>query len=230
MKKHSFIIDSDDSFFKYLEHVSHDSYMVFRGITSEKYKLIPKIGRHKVTGTSFNKLFNSKEEKLILDLFIQRAFSYLSNIPDSVMERMVLAQHYGVPTRLLDWSYNPLIAAFFAVEQYSKDNSLIYYTKLPKNNILNVTFKIDPFKIRTPKFYFPNHSNDRIKAQWGLFTISPDPYKQLSIKNLKSAIIKNEYRKRLKKLLYTLGVHYAMIYPDMEGIGKHLYWLRTDIY
>lgn len=230
MKKHTFEIDNDDSFFKFLEHVSHDSYMVFRGISSEKYKLVPKIGRHNVTATSINKFFNIKEEKLILDLFIQRAYTYLSNIPDSTIERMVLAQHYGVPTRLLDWSYNPLIAAFFAVEQSTKENSLIYYTKLPKNNILNISIKIDPFKIKSPKFYFPNHSNERIKAQWGLFTISPNPYKPLSLKNLESVIIKNDYRKRLKYLLYTLGVHYAMIYPDLEGIGKHLYWLRTDIY
>ena len=56
-------------------------------------------------------------------------FELIANAPEvfsnkTTFEQLVLAQHYGAPTRLLDISANPLIALFFACENYSDKNSL----------------------------------------------------------------------------------------------------------
>jgi type I restriction enzyme M protein len=224
------VIEKDSEFFKYLEEVQNDPIHVFRGVISKKFELIPKIGRHFVTRTNSSKRFDIIEEKLILDLFQQKASSFLKVKESNSLELIVIAQHYGVPTRLLDWTYNPLVAAFFAVENFCNEDSVIYYAKLPQKNNLDIKSQFDPFKIKSAKFYFPDHFNDRLRCQWGLFSVSPDPYKPIQLKELKKVIIKQEYKRNLKYLLYRLGIHNASIYPDMEGAAKHIYWLRTDIF
>lgn len=53
-------------------------------------------------------------EAHILRNFARYSRAYLEAVPSNDWEMLVIAQHYGVPTRLLDWSYSPLVAAHFA--------------------------------------------------------------------------------------------------------------------
>jgi len=199
------------------------STVIFRGAKSKSYTLIPKLGRYDKFKTSSRE----KEEKMMLRLFKEQAVPYLDFTPNK-WEWLAIAQHHGLPTRLLDWSRNPLIAAYFAVEKEHDDDSLIYCYK--NNKYINTEKLADPFKRETVGKFIPTHVTQRITAQTGLFTIHPNPFIEFESNNISTITIKESFRKELKKNLYTYGIHRAMVYPSLDGLSKHIEWLRTDVY
>lgn len=143
--------------------------MVYRGHKSLDYKLLPKAWRK--TNKSRRKLF--KKEMDCLNSFKTKAFPYLDFAPQNNWEWLALAQHHGLPTRLMDWTHNPLTAAYFAVEQTHDEDSVIF--ALESKEVINTNEHPDPFQVDKVSRFIPRHITNRITAQSGLFTIHPEP-------------------------------------------------------
>lgn len=95
-----------DSYSDYLKR--HRSAYVYRGLDLAEYDL----------STTLNRLGESHLEKHLLRNFIK--YSVQTHTYSSIWYLLALAQHHGLPTRLLDWTYSPLVGLHFAVANFKK--------------------------------------------------------------------------------------------------------------
>ena len=84
---------------------------VFRGCKAADWGLLTSLDRLGGVDPPHTK---AHLEEHILRNFIRYSRPHLSRQPANEWELLVTAQHHGLPTRLLDWSYSPLVAAHFA--------------------------------------------------------------------------------------------------------------------
>jgi len=196
---------------------------IYRGVRKKRYALKPKIGRVLFPpGTN-----REREEDLMLEWFEERATPYFDfNLRDK-WELIAVAQHHGLPTRLLDWTRNPLVAAFFAVEKDYKGDSAIYVLKGYDIISANERMYTSPLKCKEVVKYAPPHITDRIVAQGGIFTIHPEPEIAFSSDSVDKLIIPHSLRNKLKKMLDTYGINRAALFPGLDGLTSHVSWLRT---
>lgn len=199
--------------------------VIFRGVRKLSYELVPKIGRYEKFKKSSDTL---SEEKYMLRLFKEQAIRFVNFTPTSDWEWLAIAQHHGMPTRLLDWTRNALVAAYFAIQKEHDGDSCVYAFK--SKTYIHIDKKPDPFTRDTVGKFIPRHVTGRITAQAGLFTIHPDPVMPFTSPHVDRLIIKASFRKELKQILYKYGIHEATLFPDMDGLCRHIEWLRTDIY
>lgn len=234
---------------------------LFRGMSNKSYKLAPKISRagkklvNKDVGLNrINKL------KHYLDLRLPAyGFDYHNSLPKTKAWReLFIAQHYGVPTNLLDFTRNPLAALFFACETRDKDG-IIYAisvkSKDDTNNQYNITsYNLisegengkSPYEINKHMFIVPPQFDQRIKSQNSVFCCFPinqlDKTLQEIIKSnndeennqdemdtLFEWEIKGENKQQIMNELNKIGINHSTIYPDMFGLGGFLSWKLFNI-
>jgi hypothetical protein len=198
----------------------------YRGHSSKRFKLLPSLSRFQIS---------PEIESQIHDDYAafrcgERGWNTLFHM-----------QHYGVPTRLLDWTTDLATALYFAFESGGGDGPVLW---ILHPGILNSKSRLDPkptlpaslkLKLRYPDHcYSPNWperpfaimppiSNSRIMAQKGMFTVQgsvdaalddqcPDALARIVFRLLDSE----------KDLLRRLGPKAFSIFPDEVGMAQNL--------
>jgi len=97
----------------------------YRGVGVAEYRLVPSLYRHPEK-RAMDDLREIEGE--IINRFKQRCVPYLSRPLGDEWDHLFLMQHFGVPTRLLDWTENPYIALYFALTTTPRDEATGEYT------------------------------------------------------------------------------------------------------
>lgn len=146
---------------------------IFRGQKDTNWNLISSFDR-------WFSFYNFRERELILKRVLSsfyesiKAYNLLPH--DCTKDDLYfisLAQHYGVPTRLLDWTESPYVAAFFAFVDVIRSN--IYESDVAIW-ALNTKSKSWSSELGIDIVRLSHEGNLRIRNQIGLFTISRTPF------------------------------------------------------
>lgn len=214
----------------------------YRGHSDQSWKL----------ESGYERLKKPPKEISLVNEFRQNANFLLDKYtPKNDFDWLILMQHYGVPTRLLDWSESPLISLYFAVESESrgsknKDGALWVLDpgKLNENtNAMNdpyipafeendymADFETIKFDSGTSAGLMPiaaiaTRNNPRIQAQLGTFTISRSktPIEDVGDKaHVTKYIIPKESKPRISGELKILGLGKFQVFPELSSIGEKI--------
>ena len=112
---------------------------IYRGMSNADYEIV----------TSLRRTCKEKSpilEPVILSNFTKYAVLEDPSIESSIWRQMILGQHHGLPTRLLDWSFSPLISLHFAMSEANLD-------EMDKHDCVVWRIDVDELHARLPEKY-----------------------------------------------------------------------------
>ncbi len=205
----------------------YSSHPIFRGVNNSSYDLTSRIGRsiiknkdtrEHVAGYSY--VVNKGAEIHSLERFKKLAIPYLNHVPPNDWEWLALAQHHGLPTRLMDWTSNPLVAAFFACNNFGSGDDAAIYAIDNEYAHDHVSLNDSPFEITSVSIFRPHHTTTRITAQSGLFTVHSTPEVSLDNNDLCKWVISHDCILDIEIMINSYGVNHASMFPGLDGIAR----------
>lgn len=233
----------------YREIISDHQYRewVYRGQNNYSYQLQSSLYRafeinEEIRSASKQKhvhIRREKYEKEMINSFKKGCKIYLDKTPplqNSDLDWLALMQHYGAPTRLLDFSYSPYIALYFAISGATTDASVYCIEKSKLNDISNMCNQGSVSEIMTENKeesncyiipYEPKNLNERLFVQQGLFLIPNTlnfTHQDILNRFLDKSFIKIRIRKEsfveIIEELRRVNISASSIYPGFEGFCK----------
>ena len=214
----------------------------YRGHYNREWKLLPSLLREK----------KSLDEKNLIKKFKQNATMLINPRPDNWFDWLFIMQHYGVSTRLLDWTESPLIATYFALNDENQnknaDGRLWILLPVELNKLSNIlpdySYDIPSFEDEILNNYEPEtlasettsklfpiatiapRNSTRMQAQMSVFTIShkdQTPIEQLGDKNhIWCYNIPQSSKQTIMSELKILGITKFQLFPELSSIGHIL--------
>jgi len=214
--------------------------LLWRGQSRAEWNLVPRI---------YDGRYSLESERNITIRFRLQARARYPHCPTTEVDWLFLMRHYGLPTRLLDWTLSPLIALFFALWDYNNDDhdGILWALNgsrlnryqlcvpgilLPENqNVIDIAEKAFTETSNTDTAEIlavhPPHIDMRMVLQQAISTIHSS---SLSLEELversgnpdnilASIIIPADAKPRIREMLDVLGISQSTLFPDLEHLA-----------
>jgi hypothetical protein len=227
---------ADPVWLDFLEFVGlhNDKWTFFRGLSNAEWPLVPGVARaDKVPRGGWRP---DVEQALFRD-FRRMAQTFEPGPSFNDLDWLAVAQHFGLPTRLLDWTDNPLVAAWFAVAD-EREHMPTPPGRTPLPGIVHV-LRIDPGVIEDNPDPFIGGAAPvlvrvpprvaRITAQHGLFSVHRDPASPWDVRadgRVAHDLFEIPHASKLafRIALDQIGFNRQRLMVDLEGLCGTLTW------